>query len=373
MILYLTYNDTPSGIYSSQVIDVVKFLRDELKKDIRLVAFISLRGFFLNRRKIKNEMQDAIVFPMIPGISHWRWNQLSVWMIFLLLKPRTIIGRSVLATHLALKFKKSNVRVVYDGRGAIAAEWKEYKVVQNKTLLDQIEELEKEAIFKSDFRIAVSHKLVEYWRHHYHYAGGSEVVIPCTLNRFYENLEINTDVISKVRNELNFKVSDIVFVYSGSVAGWQSFELLYKALNPLLRNNVDTKILFLADRDENISQLEQEFPDRIISKKVTPKEVPFYLLAGDYGLLIREQTITNYVASPVKFAEYLACGLPVIISENLGDYSEYVGDKKSSFLVNDFVCLPSSLENKKELRLLHLKKFRKSTFIDQYKKVITDF
>ena len=41
-------------------------------------------------------------------------------------------------------------------------------------------------------------------------------------------------------------------------------------------------------------------------------------------MLIRENTVTNQVASPTKFAEYLACGLPVIISDNLGDYSVFV-------------------------------------------------
>ena len=40
-----------------------------------------------------------------------------------------------------------------------------------------------------------------------------------------------------------------------------------------------------------------------------------YLMAADYGLLIRNQSITNSVSFSTKFAEYLSCGLKVITSE----------------------------------------------------------
>jgi glycosyltransferase involved in cell wall biosynthesis len=57
---------------------------------------------------------------------------------------------------------------------------------------------------------------------------------------------------------------------------------------------------------------------------VPPQEVPRYLAASDVGLLLRDDSIVNRVASPVKFGEYLAAGLPVIITEGLGDYSDAV-------------------------------------------------
>jgi glycosyltransferase involved in cell wall biosynthesis len=53
-------------------------------------------------------------------------------------------------------------------------------------------------------------------------------------------------------------------------------------------------------------------------------DVPEAIGAADYGLLLREPTITNRVAAPVKFAEYLACGLPVICSECIGDYPDFL-------------------------------------------------
>jgi glycosyltransferase involved in cell wall biosynthesis len=55
-----------------------------------------------------------------------------------------------------------------------------------------------------------------------------------------------------------------------------------------------------------------------------PTAVPRYLAAADVGLLPRDENLVNRVASPVKFAEYLASGIPVILSDGIGDYSELV-------------------------------------------------
>jgi glycosyltransferase involved in cell wall biosynthesis len=57
-------------------------------------------------------------------------------------------------------------------------------------------------------------------------------------------------------------------------------------------------------------------------------EVPAYVAAADVGLLFRDASIINRVASPVKFAEYLACGVPVVLTDGIGDYSERVRQAK---------------------------------------------
>jgi glycosyltransferase involved in cell wall biosynthesis len=58
-----------------------------------------------------------------------------------------------------------------------------------------------------------------------------------------------------------------------------------------------------------------------------PTTVPAYLGAADLGLLLRERTLVNEVASPVKFGEYLAAGVPVVITDGVGDLSTLVNDR----------------------------------------------
>jgi len=368
MIFYLTFNDAPSGIYSSQVIDVVKFIESDLKKKIRLVAFISLRGFKQNRAKIRKDCPDAIVLPMVPGVARWRKNALLLKALCFFKRPSAIIGRSVLATQLA--FATGIKTIVYDGRGAIAAEWKEYGVIRDAQMLSEIAELEKQAVLKSSFRIAVTHELVKHWREDYGYADQDHVIIPCTLNKAFETVKITADAVHKAKEALGFAKEDLVLAYSGSVAGWQSFDLLYSFIAPFLRSDPDIKLLFLADADSNILKIKNEFPSQVFHKKVLASDVPGYLLGADHGLLIREETVTNKVASPVKFAEYLACGLPVIISENLGDYSRFVKEQNCGALFQQASLHAISLEEKQRLNQLGIQHFTKSALRSEYVKLL---
>lgn len=369
MIVYLTYNDAPSGIFSSQVLDVVKYLNKELKADVKLLSFISIRGFFSNRKKIKEELPEAFVLPMFPGVNRWRLNIYILSIILLFKKPKAIIARSVLATQLALLLKKKNRigKVVYDGRGAITAEWKEYGVVNHPTLINEIFDLEKESVLNSDFRISVSEQLVNYWQKEFEYISKDHTIIPCTLNRIYENVLISGDNILASRKLFGLNNDDVVFLYSGSVASWQSFSLLYDFIKSLLGVSSTHKVVFLSDSDENINKLKSAFPSQVFSTKVSQNEVPKYLLMADYGLLIREESITNRVASPVKFAEYLSCGLKVIISENLGDYTKFVTENDCGYGLKGFCLEPI---DKQFMQSLARNNFTKRAYYQKYKNLI---
>lgn len=371
MIFYLTYSDPPSGIYSSQVIDVVKFIRLNFKKQIRLISFVSIRNYKSDKAKIKTELPDAIVLPMFPKVSNWKFNKYLLMIYCIVYKPQTIIGRSVIATELALIMRKNKFtnKVIYDGRGAIAAEWSEYNVVNDENLVLHMKTWEKEVVLNSDYRIAVSNNLVSYWKERYQYNKMDQVIIPCTINHVFEKLELSIGEIERRRAKLNFTPQDIVFVYSGSLAGWQSFDQLNLFLKKILSDSLQHKMLFLSDKDNHIANLQTLFPNQVYNLKVAVADVPGYLLAGDYGILLREQSVTNQVASPVKFAEYVACGLKVIISDNLGDYSELI-EKNSSlgFIFNNQNAqyISVQMEEKLASRKFAMEHFTKNNFVKEY-------
>lgn len=336
MKFYLTYAEPPSGVFSSQVADVISFLNLKLKADIRLVAFISLHDFNNNRKKIKKELPNAIILPMLPKATYWRINVFQLWILCLLFRPTTIIARNVIAANMALKIRNSSMvkSVCFDGRGAIAAEWKEYEVNVVDQWKQEIDQLEQRAVIESDYRIAVTEKLIDYWHKQYSYASGKHVVIPCTLNSSFSP-KIPSDIEkNQTRENIGLEAQDIVLAYSGSTAGWQSFSTLYNYLAPFLKQKSDNKVLFLSKPEDNIQQLEKEFPGQIIQKWVNHHEVPIVLSACDMGILIREDSVTNRVASPTKFAEYLSAGLQVIITDNIGDYSDFVKVHQCGIIAN---------------------------------------
>jgi hypothetical protein len=345
----------------------VKFLNSDVQLRTKLVAFISIRNYRENKNKIQGELLEAIVIPMVPGIKHWRLNRFLLGLLCWRYNPDKIIARSVLATQLA--FKTSCRNIVYDGRGAIAAEWTEYDVVKDRAMVSEIVVLEKQAVLNAQWRIAVSQKLVEYWQSNYQYSEEKHEIIPCTLNSVYEQISIEEKAIKNKRLELGFSDEDIICVYSGSLAGWQSFDLLYSFIEKIILTSSNIKFLFLSEQDKMVTTLIERFPNKIFCKKVQAKEVPDYLIMCDFGLLIRDISTTNKVASPVKFAEYLACGLHVLISENLGDYSEFVKIHACGQNYLEVITLQKKeIFEKQKIRNLGLT-FIKKQYLRQYKTV----
>lgn len=324
MIFYLTYNDQPSGVYWGQVTDVVDHLNAIGADQVRLVALVSLRGYVRSYREIKARHPRAIVLPMVPRAHNWRINWIWLWLLCRRFRPSGIIGRGIFATALALRMRDRALvsQVCFDGRAAYGAEWEEYRVVDNDRLIAECVALEREVVGHADVRMAVSEALVTHWRSHLDYRGMRHRVIPCTLGRSLE--ETPAQSAGEVRVSLGWNESDVVLVYSGTSVGWQSLTMAEVAVRPWLETSAAHRMLFLSPEHEVIDRLKKQFPLQVQRLWVQHQEVRSLLNACDHGLLLREDRITNRVASPTKFAEYLSAGLPVVISEGVGDFTERV-------------------------------------------------
>jgi hypothetical protein len=330
-MLYITLLDQfHPGIYSSQVIDVCDYLNKKHNAKIRVVAFLSLKELLEtdSKKELKKLSPDAIVLPAFPGIKHFELTVILLFFVCLFTGQKKVICRNAFCAKMALRLKKIGVikKVVLDGRSSLSAEIEEYDVFPVDYFRNNVRRIEKFSVENADFRMAVSNQLVEYWRENYNYTGTRHIVIPCTLDAKYFKKVIlfEQDHSSKIKKELGISESDIVLAYSGSAAPWQSFKLLEKLFLPILGSNPRIKILFLSKETIENKSLQIKFPERVLIKWVKHRDVINYLAACDYGILLREQSYTNKVASPTKFAEYLFAGLPVLISNDLGDFSEFV-------------------------------------------------
>ncbi len=125
----------------------------------------------------------------------------------------------------------------------------------------------------------------------------------------------------KYRNELNVSNNEILVVFSsGGIANWQNNDILkilaekgLKVLN-LSKKNIEHK--------------------NIINKFVSYSEMPSYLNAADVAIIWRENSIVNKVASPVKFSEYICCGLPVISNDTVDMIKEYIKKNSCGLVIN---------------------------------------
>jgi glycosyltransferase involved in cell wall biosynthesis len=136
----------------------------------------------------------------------------------------------------------------------------------------------------------------------------------------------------------------LVVAYNGSLAPWQRLResiALFAAISRL-RSQAHFLAITTHPAAVRAALREMAVPSRAATVlSVAQREVAGSLAAADVGLLLRDESLVNRVASPVKFAEYLAAGVPVVLTDGIGDASELVQREQVG-------CVLDGLENSAE-------------------------
>ncbi|PZX11935.1 glycosyltransferase involved in cell wall biosynthesis [Breznakibacter xylanolyticus] len=378
-MIYLTYGNQSAGVYSSYVTDVCHYWKEEFDVNVKIIAFVSIRNFIKTRKERKNLYRNSIILPQLPKQQLWWLNILTLVILWPFFGSRKVIALSPIAGNFAKWLKKLGLinTYIYDSEGATAAEWNEYNVVSSNYLKSKAYSLEKNALMGAYKIRTVSLKMVEYWKNQLNFTPQNFVVIPCKLNQiFVSKLPTEQELIIQ-RKKLGYNDNDIIFCYAGSSAGWQSLDLLSSYFEVLLSENISFKFLFLTDALPNSISLYNKYPQRVNVIHVAYNEVQKYMQLCDYGTLIRESSITNMVAAPTKYAEYLACGLKVIISNQVGDYSEFTKKMNAGLIINESFSISSgellkpNYEEKVRMNELAKKYFTKENFKKEYQVLLS--
>lgn len=339
---YITYNEPPNGLYESQVVEVTSFVSRELHKEVRLVAFVSLRHFREWRRMIMSIAPTALVLPCLPGFIAYKFHYLLLLPFLLREVPAKVVCRGSFAALLAVGLRPfAKCRVVLDARGLLFEEDREYNIFP-PGISRTIRQVEIDSLCKADEVTAITNEMYDYWQREYGISISNPVVIPCTVSDKLLN-DLDASILAGYRARMGYSPADIVLVYSGSTAPWQSLDQLTDWLERVMVKQENTKALFLSKSTTEIEKLIQTFPGRVKNLFVEHHEVPYYLACADYGLLLRSATITNSVASPIKTAEYLLAGLGIIVNRNVAVH-RLVLSEGLGIVIDDFDVPAVSLE-----------------------------
>ena len=129
------------------------------------------------------------------------------------------------------------------------------------------------------------------------------------------------------RRRLKIGPADTALVYSGSLAAWQCVREGLRLFRELSAVKPETKFVLLTqDAVAGRALLDEEGLRDAQLLSLTPEETRRVLPAFDLALLLRLNHPVNRVSSPVKFAEYLHAGLPVVLTAGIGDASRQVSE-----------------------------------------------
>ncbi|MBS0151836.1 MAG: hypothetical protein JSR31_12920 [Nitrospira sp.] len=241
---------------------------------------------------------------------------------------RSFIG-SMWARRLA---RKINAVSIFDVRGLVGLEKQLQAGPSIKSRL--LSYLELHEACKADRLGTVSTNLKEYLS----CKTGREdtTVIPSCFNE--KSFYFDPAARNELRNTFGLNEHSILLCYSGGTYAWQRIGDLILVFKKVCLADQRCKALFLTNNQGEVADLLRDaaFPsDQAIVAGCSHKEVHRYLSAADLGFIMRHDTTVNNVASPVKVAEYLACGLPVMLTRGIGDYSDLLPGEGVGMLLDE--------------------------------------
>lgn len=290
--------------------------------------------------------------------SQWRWKS---WVIYPLLSNHwglvgtalSAIWRGVIVTALLMMWRPHvihahqgslarrilwvghvlGIRIVTDLHGALSEELA-FSGVADKNVR-AAEFTESLVVRYSDAIICVSERLVRHLMDKHDIPNGKLEVIPCCI----PDSMVGPDPATRrsLRNQLGL-ADQTVLVYSGGTASYQCVPQMCELFACLSQQmpNLFWLILTWSAPETFLHELEHlGVPsDRHRALRLPQTKVLDYLAACDAALLLRQDHILNHVSSPTKFAEYLAAGLPVIVSPHVGDTPIWVRDHDLGLVID---------------------------------------
>jgi len=157
-------------------------------------------------------------------------------------------------------------------------------------------------------------------------------ILPCAVDLDHFGPSLGDR--ERLRRDLGLKGT--VFVYAGKAGGWYDTEGMVAFMETAKEVFRPLTLLVLTREDPApFEELCEQAKIDLVTRSVVSDEVPSYLSAGDVGLCFRHRSPSQLSCSPIKLAEYLACGVPVVATSGCGDYDELIETERVGMVIKD--------------------------------------
>jgi glycosyltransferase involved in cell wall biosynthesis len=226
------------------------------------------------------------------------------------------------AMHALRAAKVTGAKVVFDNHGASPEETEMTGGTPGR--VTSTTEFEKHILKEADLRIMVSDRMNSFYIEKYNLPELPYQLVPCCVRS--NEFKIAAEERNRLRNKKGF-TNKFVILYLGTLSVWQWPEAMFNLFSRLCQENRNCVFYLLVPAYDHAKA--KEFinkynlpPESFLLEEVAHSEIGKTIGIADAGLLLRKPHPVNLVSSPTKFGEYLASGVPVILTEGIGDYSE---------------------------------------------------
>ena len=316
--------------YETRVVEEVGLL-GKLGIKVIIACFVARKHFFPKELYIRLKKATGARVYIIPTTHFF---DLSVpqegaksisWPLVTLAKLHDVDilhGQALYSSMHALRVKnRIGAKVVFDVHGASPEESEMSGAHASR--VNKLTEWEKEALNTADFRIFVSNRMKEFFKEKYGITNKPSVLIPCCVHS--DKFRMTDEERQDKRKQLGI-TDKFVVMYLGTLSAWQWPEAMFSLFSQFQREKPDSLFYLLlpsSDHDKAKSFLHKHCisDENYRVEEVPHSEVGQVIGVADAGLLLRKSHPVNLVSSPTKFGEYLAAGVPVIATAEIGDTS----------------------------------------------------
>ena len=243
--------------------------------------------------------------------------EMKRWLLARRAGTRAIIFSGVPSYLLVPFVGRWGVPIFGDVHGAYEemAEYGQYPKAMNATLVRLFNRWEASVTPHLTARLVVSHALREHSRRMH--GDVPYFVIPCGVKEVCDNV---MERRRAWRERLGWQ-GKTVWTYCGGLSPWQLVDRVIDQFTEYQGGDGDLLWMITPDADKAkakclASGIRNE---RFRCETLSPSEVEERLAAGDIGFLLRDDNVTNRVAFPNKFAQYVNAGLLTVLTKGLAE------------------------------------------------------
>jgi hypothetical protein len=148
-------------------------------------------------------------------------------------------------------------------------------------------------------------------------------------------------VRDEYRKKLNLENKFAMIYIGNAYYSWQNVFRTIEIFKLIKSRATENAFLILLIRKQDhyivedfIEQLSLSSKEYILTQ-VGHEEIPKFLNASDIGMLLRHKHLMNEVSAPGKFGEYTACGLPVLMTDGISNFSEELSKTDYGIVLRD--------------------------------------
>lgn len=276
----------------------VYFLEDGKRKDAPGVTKIDDSHYFITynsqdpeQRKVVFGITEACGLMYVHSINRFMTDSINAEMCNL--------------------FTRDNIRTIWDVHGSVPEEYFMYGSELGKQIGDDVESF---IYHHVDVIVVVNNAMKRHLIRKHGDCGAEFVTLPIfniDVTKRYDSSEV---AVAKQKN-----CPEIV--YAGGTQKWQNVELMQE----IMEQSADKYgfKMFVPDPAAFNETWKNGKPEGVIVDSKSPEELALEYAGCEYGFVLRDADVVNYVACPTKIIEYIQYGIvPIMKSAEIGDFME---------------------------------------------------